>query len=246
MAYPVEIAIRPSELAGQKNGELNPTLLYTIQGGWLLKNASIAWTAMDAHANHDGIDLKPTSTNDTYRRLSSQEAIWYERYDHIPRLNTGGVRWYKGLPWWKKPNVATAAIPGTSNHGWGLAIDVSGATGARLAWLLRWAWKYGFSWEIQSESWHLRYCLGDHLPNGVGTPTIPPPPPPQKEEDEMLAIVTANDGTTPWYATDGLTKRTLVDGEEVKFWGGLGAKTNLDGSPLQVPPQWLADIKPLD
>jgi LAS superfamily LD-carboxypeptidase LdcB len=58
-----------------------------------------------------------------------------------------------------------AAVPGTSNHGWGLACDVwNVGQNGRLEWLLDNAKRFGFSWEVQSEPWHIRYVLGDDLP----------------------------------------------------------------------------------
>ncbi len=45
------------------------------------------------------------------------------------------------------------AIPGTSNHGTGEAIDFTDATGARLNWLKQNAAKYGF-YNLPSEPWH--------------------------------------------------------------------------------------------
>jgi LAS superfamily LD-carboxypeptidase LdcB len=59
------------------------------------------------------------------------------------------------------------ATPATSNHGWGLAVDVWGANNGRLDWMLQNCDKYGFSWEIQSEPWHIRYVCGDKLPQAV-------------------------------------------------------------------------------
>jgi LAS superfamily LD-carboxypeptidase LdcB len=36
-----------------------------------------------------------------------------------------------------------------------------------LDWLLKNAHLYGFSWEVQSEPWHLRYVAGDDVPEAV-------------------------------------------------------------------------------
>ena len=75
--------------------------------------------------------------------------------------------------------MAPAGVPGTSNHGWGLAIDVASASGARLEWLLgdgflsSNALRFGFSWEVSDpknknfEAWHLRYVCAESLPRAV-------------------------------------------------------------------------------
>ena len=63
--------------------------------------------------------------------------------------------------------MAPMATPATSNHGWGLAVDVWSANGKRLDWMLQNCDKYGFSWEVQSEPWHIRYVCGDILPQAV-------------------------------------------------------------------------------
>ncbi len=58
-----------------------------------------------------------------------------------------------------------AAVPGTSNHGWGCAVDTAlGGYGASakvvdsvfLQWALEHVAANGWSWEVQSEPWHLR------------------------------------------------------------------------------------------
>lgn len=59
------------------------------------------------------------------RSLAEQSRFFHERYS--VRLFGNGpyndVRWYKGARY-VRVRGAAAAIPGTSNHGWGLAIDV--------------------------------------------------------------------------------------------------------------------------
>jgi len=37
----------------------------------------------------------------------------------------------------------------------------------RLDWMLQNIEKFGFSWEVQSEPWHIRYCAGDNIPQAV-------------------------------------------------------------------------------
>ena len=53
-----------------------------------------------------------------------------------------------------------AAIPGTSNHGWGRAIDIAGYNSGDLLWLEANAARYGWSWktgQASGEAWHYEY-----------------------------------------------------------------------------------------
>ena len=177
--YPVLPIIMPSDLAGQKNGELNPALLRDIKApnGKLHRLAATAWNAMQLAAYFDGIELKHVGA---YRPITEQIKLFNTRYQDTPTGRTPQVtRTYQGKTWYLKKGVAPAGSPGTSNHGIGLAIDVASASGKRLAWLLgdgfmtSNALKFGFSWEVadsknpNSEAWHIRYVAGDTLPQAV-------------------------------------------------------------------------------
>lgn len=156
--YPVRPVELPDDLKGQENGKLDARLLVDIPGGKLHHAAAAAWMKMQQSAGKDGITLAPTSVVDTYRPYSVQLALFQARYDRIPRSTDSKV--WNGVRYWLKPGLAMAAVPGTSNHGWGLAVDVAGASGARLDWMVKHAVLFGFSWEAQSEPWHIRYVLG--------------------------------------------------------------------------------------
>jgi len=54
-----------------------------------------------------------------------------------------------------------------SRHMLGLAVDVANANGKILQWLLDNEDKFGFSHEVQSEPWHIRYVAGDTVPQLV-------------------------------------------------------------------------------
>ncbi len=159
-----------SHLKGVKPGELPNELLRPIEGkGKLHHCAADAYEAMDAAANAEGIDLSPTSQADTYRTLETQEYGFYSRYTDNPnkKLLKQKPRIYKGKAWYLKKGMAPMAVPGTSNHNLGVAIDIANASGKRLEWLLKNAQRFGFSWELQSEPWHLRYVAGDATPEAV-------------------------------------------------------------------------------
>ena len=163
---PIKKLTFPPALATQKNGRLDPVLLAPVKpfGNLYGKTAAIAWAEMKAAAKKDSVILKPTSGVDTYRPYNVQEALFAARYS-TEEITGRPTRTCNGKTYWLLPGVASAACPGTSNHGWGLAVDIYavGAEG-RLEWLLDNAARFGWSWELQSEPWHIRYVLGDTLP----------------------------------------------------------------------------------
>jgi LAS superfamily LD-carboxypeptidase LdcB len=168
--YPVVPVKLCSCLKGVKPGELPAKLLRGIEGkGKLHHCAADAYEAMDAAANAAGIDLSPTSQADTYRSLETQEYGFYQRYTDTPKpaLMKQKPRIYKGKAWYLKKGMAPMAVPGTSNHNLGIAIDIKDASGNRLAWLLANEHLYGFSHELDSEPWHIRYVAGDATPDAV-------------------------------------------------------------------------------
>jgi len=162
-----------SHLKGVEPGELDQCLLRKIEGkGQLHHCAADAYEAMDAAANAEGIDLSPTSPADTYRSLAVQEYGFFQRYTDKPKnkkLMKQKPRIYKGKAWYLKKGMAPLAVPGTSNHNLGIAIDISNAAEPkRLEWLAKNAVSFGFSWEVlPSEPWHLRYVAGDDIPERV-------------------------------------------------------------------------------
>lgn len=182
MTLPVKPVSRPEVLRNQPNGRLpNSILLDTPgqQGGStvrLVEPAARAWRALCAAALKDGHVLKATSAMDSYRPYAEQERIFYERYSKLRIADRPTKRW-NGITYWLRPRMATAAVPGTSNHGFGLAVDTGeerdSDPGAEsldrptLDWLLGHADKFGFSWEVQSEPWHIRYYAGDKIPSAV-------------------------------------------------------------------------------
>ena len=179
MFYPVLPIIMPSDLVGVPNGKLPAKLLRNIKApnGQLHSIVATAWNAMQLAAYFDGIELKHVGA---YRPLSEQMALFMNRYALSPTGRKPQVtRTYQGETWYLKKGMAPAGVPGTSNHGIGLAIDISDASGKRLAWLLgdgfatSNALKDVFTWEVADpknpnfEQWHLRYVCGDRLPQAV-------------------------------------------------------------------------------
>ncbi|GAA1741982.1 hypothetical protein GCM10009809_41860 [Isoptericola hypogeus] len=68
-----------------------------------------------------GLDLTARGWN---RSRSEQEAFFLQRYRRGARSPYGDYRRYAGSTWGRVDGAA-AAVPGYSNHGWGLAVDVN-------------------------------------------------------------------------------------------------------------------------
>lgn len=190
MKLPIQKVVMPSTLAGITNGKLPDRITKEVgPSGKLEITAARAWLALVAAAKDAGYDLTYTYGG-TFRSYMSQVDLFKRRY--TLKFGVGNVtsqsRTWNGQRWWKLRSVAAAATPGTSNHGWGLAIDT--ALGAHpkdatpitpaLGWLVENAPEYGFSWELKSEPWHIRYVTGDKIPQAVldfeaGTPRVEKP-----------------------------------------------------------------------
>lgn len=115
------------------NGRLTAAELAPIPGGQLANEAAAAWNAGPAKAG-----LRPLGSNSSYRDFAGQQFFWNEF-----QAGRGNL----------------AAVPGTSNHGWGIAIDL------RDPWMRTWIDEHGheYGWaktEAPSEWWHVNYVGG--------------------------------------------------------------------------------------
>jgi hypothetical protein len=120
------------------NGKLPSSSLTAIPGGRLRGDAAHSWNAMRSYiAEKEGVWIAPAGSRSSYRHYADQEHFWNL---------------------WQSGRGNLAAHPGTSNHGWGLAVDVATP---QMAALIN---KYGapFGWQKQwsdapSEWWHFKY-----------------------------------------------------------------------------------------
>ena len=126
-----------------RNGRLSTSELAEVSGAWngtgyLLPPAAKAWEEMRTAAAADGIDLKAI---DTYRSWESQNNAYQA---HL-----------------RGDKAANVLPPGTSEHGKGLAIDVTnghlvGVGDKEYTWLRTHAAEYGWH-PISNESWHWEF-----------------------------------------------------------------------------------------
>lgn len=131
------------------NGRIPHYALTAIPGGRLLSGTPArSWLAMHYYLKtKKGIDLRPTGPNSSYRTYDTQVQFWNEY-----QAGRGPI----------------AARPGTSNHGWGKAVDTP--TPAMHAAIRKWGADFGWGIagnrlgsDAPSESWHSVYRGGDKL-----------------------------------------------------------------------------------
>lgn len=126
----------PEDLAAYGNGQIPAGVLEPIgQGGHRLWGpAAASWRSLVDAAAADGIDLRIT---DSYRSYDQQ-------VDLVRR---------KGL----YSEGGYGAVPGTSNHGWGLAVDADVTNERTLSWMRANAYRFGFVEAVPREPWHWEF-----------------------------------------------------------------------------------------
>ena len=184
MALPIRRLIMPKDLKGCRNGKLPSAVLRPIApSGKMHRAAAVSWAILQELGAKEGLDLVHVGD---YRPYGQQLSLFQSRMKPFPdaKRTKQTVRTFNGQKWYLHSG-APVATPGTSNHGWGVAIDaalklrgkrggvVSITTKPRVArrsglqFLLDEAPSLGWSWELQSEPWHLRYVAGDKTPPAV-------------------------------------------------------------------------------
>lgn len=166
-----------------------------------------------------------------YRSLSTQIAFFQARY-HV--VASGGVGW-NGKRWAKNAGAATAAVPGTSIHGDGRAVDIwsgidtSFTSANHRAWVdvaAKYGWKNtgtGFG-----EPWHQEWSSGRVTKQPVVTASqlhpvaaggaitntssgLPAAPSVQEDDMPIFHFVKQNGDTsgTVWLSKDFMERRAL-------------------------------------
>jgi LAS superfamily LD-carboxypeptidase LdcB len=172
-------------LESSTDGVVTPPISYTGKNGNLqdselkdlseigLKSQKLVPDAADAFIkmwkDMKKAGLKPFLT-DTYRTYASQ----YRIFDIDLFISTGGTATKRSGKnanggFIKKTKKGTGgktavAYPGTSNHGWGKAIDIGGINSKESqkvrCWIKQYGVKYGWSWfegRSAKEDWHFTY-----------------------------------------------------------------------------------------
>lgn len=168
------------------NGKLPNTLLTSIGGSHRLRHeAASAWNAVVAEVKRVyGWTPTPSAGLTSYRTVAEQEQLFRANYT---TTNTGlGYKIWNGVRWYRRPGSVDAAVPGTSNHGLGLAVDVAGLgsfTSTRFRQFSAVATRFNLSnaqGRSVNEYWHWVYVgyVSDTAPKpGTSAPGVPSPTP---------------------------------------------------------------------
>lgn len=154
--------------------------------GKMLIPCSYGMQALHLHARASGWQMRTTGRG---RSLQQQTTLFLQRMTptYSPNVNTTVDQrtvyldqrdihpdLIPGRRWYKRKGVAACASPGKSNHGWYAADDTAleldgdpdaeGVSEAFIRWLVPIAHTFGWTWELQSEPWHLSWIGGDEVP----------------------------------------------------------------------------------
>ena len=130
------------------NGRFADSDLIAIPEGRLVREAAANWLALRAEGSKKlGILITPAGPVSSYRTYEAQVGFW----------NT-----------YQRAGSPVAARPGTSNHGWGKAVDLKDPPSMRKV-IDQFGAPYGWHWgEAPSEPWHVTYRGGGKAdPNNI-------------------------------------------------------------------------------
>ena len=136
--------------------------------------------------------------NDAHRSYAEQVTMFLSRYrvQMFGRGVYGDVRWWRGKRYVRVSSAGVAAIPGTSTHGDGLALDLAHP---QRAWMFAHAAAYGWvnpAWAKKPasfEPWHWEYfaALDQHRGDRIAAVT----PITTQEDDDMRYFTTGGKGS---------------------------------------------------
>jgi hypothetical protein len=120
-----------------ENGRISDSELAEVPGGRLAAEAAANWLALRQKGGRElGVWIAPIGPRGSYRTYADQEYFW-----QLYQSGRGNL----------------AARPGTSNHGWGHAVDLAAPASMRPV-IDRFGATYGWRWgEARSENWHVTY-----------------------------------------------------------------------------------------
>jgi hypothetical protein len=200
------------------NGRLLGTSLAYIPGTSRRLLTELIPQTIDLRAAFAARFGRPLVITDAYRTFDEQVDV-FRRYYTTTYQPGRPTRVWGGVVYWQRPGYPSAAVPGTSNHGWARALDLGSGVNDSLTsdehlWMRRNGSTYGWehpAWahdHVSSngtdEPWHFEavavITVADVIPVPepavvAPAPVAPPvpltPTPDATEADDMKDILTA-------------------------------------------------------
>jgi hypothetical protein len=200
------------------NGRLLGTSLAYIPGTSRRLLTELIPQTIDLRAAFAARFGRPLVITDAYRTFDEQVDV-FRRYYTTTYQPGRPTRVWGGVVYWQRPGYPSAAVPGTSNHGWARALDLGSGVNDSLTsdehlWMRRNGSTYGWehpAWahdHVSSngtdEPWHFEasgvvttVAAETATPRPIPTaPTPPTPPAPltptaTSQEDDMKDILIA-------------------------------------------------------
>lgn len=154
-------------------------MLRPFLGKWRLHHQAVdQHEAFVKDAAAAGVPIVPIpGAASAYRPFKQQEQLFFQRYSKGAGKSN---KTYNGVVYHLNPGMAMAAVPGTSGHGWGLAVDYMNANGtainlAQRAKLRAIGAKYAIVDSVKSENWHFT-CTNAQMVVGYQAPAPEAPP----------------------------------------------------------------------
>lgn len=161
----------PEEIVPTQNGIMPPNKLQKVYcGGELYTDAARSWTAMVRVAAREGVFLNLNLPFNAYRNITTQIKSFKDRFLETNEKSAEFIQIeYSGKIWQLKEDKKFIDAPGTSSHGFGLAVYIVNA-GLRdvKAWLEKNAEQFGFVEEYAFEPGHFAYIKSrEEIPSKV-------------------------------------------------------------------------------
>lgn len=143
---------------GYKNGQIPAQPMQKVQGYYLRPDAAEAMRGAIAECARNGINF---TINESYRPLGvPADQNVRDQYKTSTKCSNQHYQYGR----FRRGETPAASVPGYSVHGWAVASDIEGGSTPKMREILA---KYGFVFDVPSESWHAHF---------VGVPkTIPEP-----------------------------------------------------------------------
>ncbi|MBD3878999.1 MAG: D-alanyl-D-alanine carboxypeptidase family protein [Quinella sp. 1Q5] len=184
----------PEGVTSEMNGRMPLNKLKKIHcGGYLYIDAARAWLAMVRAAAQDNVFLSLNKPFNAYRNINRQLRVFNARYVPVDQDNlvVGAIRVeFEDKLWQLKANENYAVVPGTSSHGYGLAVDIQNNKNPVVKnWLSQNVEQFGFVQEYDFEPWHFTYVKArEGIPARVlEIESLPPEPTYTAEQIEQAS-----------------------------------------------------------